>query len=102
MRNAGGEIIGIVGISRDVTDRKRAEAQIQYMAHHDALTGLANRFVLMERLSHAIVKARQEGLRFVLFKPFRVDQLLEALENNSSDNRTTAGVVFERSLSKLS
>jgi CheY-like chemotaxis protein len=29
--------------------------------------------------SHSIVKARQEGLRFVLFKPFRVDQLLDAL-----------------------
>ncbi len=31
--------------------------------------------------SHAIVKARQEGLRFVLYKPFRVDQLLDALAN---------------------
>jgi CheY-like chemotaxis protein/PAS domain-containing protein len=31
--------------------------------------------------SHAIVKARQEGLRTVLFKPFRVDQLLDALES---------------------
>lgn len=31
--------------------------------------------------SHSIVKARQEGLRSVLYKPFRVDQLLEALEN---------------------
>ena len=30
---------------------------------------------------HSIVKARQEGLRFVLYKPFRVDQLLEALES---------------------
>jgi CheY-like chemotaxis protein len=29
--------------------------------------------------SHSIVKARQEGLRFVLFKPFRIDQLLDAL-----------------------
>jgi CheY-like chemotaxis protein len=29
--------------------------------------------------SHSIVKARQEGLRFVLYKPFRVDQLLDAL-----------------------
>jgi CheY-like chemotaxis protein len=28
---------------------------------------------------HAIVKARQDGLRHVLFKPFRVDQLLSAL-----------------------
>jgi CheY-like chemotaxis protein len=30
--------------------------------------------------SHAIVKCRQEGLRHVLYKPFRVDQLLDALE----------------------
>jgi hypothetical protein len=30
--------------------------------------------------SHAIVKCRQEGLRSTLFKPFRVDQLLDALE----------------------
>lgn len=30
--------------------------------------------------SHAIVKARQEGLRSVLYKPFRIDQLLDALE----------------------
>jgi CheY-like chemotaxis protein/putative methionine-R-sulfoxide reductase with GAF domain len=29
--------------------------------------------------SHSIVKARQDGLRFVLYKPFRVDQLLDAL-----------------------
>jgi CheY-like chemotaxis protein len=31
--------------------------------------------------SHSIVKARQEGLRWVLYKPFRVDQLLDALSN---------------------
>jgi CheY-like chemotaxis protein len=31
--------------------------------------------------SHSIVRARQEGLRHVLFKPFRVDQLLDALES---------------------
>lgn len=30
--------------------------------------------------THAIVKARQEGLRHVLYKPFRVDQLLDALQ----------------------
>jgi CheY-like chemotaxis protein len=30
--------------------------------------------------AHCIVKARQEGLRFVLYKPFRIDQLLDALE----------------------
>jgi CheY-like chemotaxis protein/GAF domain-containing protein len=34
--------------------------------------------------AHCVVKARQEGLRFVLYKPFRIDQLLDALESPSS------------------
>jgi two-component system, sensor histidine kinase SagS len=33
---------------------------------------------------HSIVKCRQEGLRHVLYKPFRVDQLADALENDNS------------------
>jgi CheY-like chemotaxis protein len=36
--------------------------------------------------SHSLVKARQEGLRHVLFKPFRVDQLRDALSNLSGAN----------------
>jgi CheY-like chemotaxis protein len=36
--------------------------------------------------SHAIVKCRQEGLRFVLYKPFRADQLLDALQNPDPQN----------------
>jgi hypothetical protein len=35
--------------------------------------------------SHSIVKARQEGLRFVLFKPFRPAQLLDALTDTGPD-----------------
>src|SRR5262249_3239453 len=37
--------------------------------------------------SPSIVKAGQEGLGFVLFKPFRVDQLLDALENPTEGQR---------------
>lgn len=42
--------------------------------------------------SHAIVKARQEGLRFVLYKPFRIDQLLAALESADTPDSTPAQV----------
>jgi len=37
--------------------------------------------------SHCLVKAHQEGLKFVLYKPFRVDQLLDALEKSGSPPR---------------
>ena len=60
-RNEAGEIIGIVGICRDVTERKRAEDQIYFMAHHDALTGLPNRSVLMDRLTQALLQAERNG-----------------------------------------
>lgn len=39
--------------------------------------------------SHSIVKARQEGLETVLYKPFRVDQLLEAVERAVTKKRTS-------------
>lgn len=40
--------------------------------------------------THSLVKARQEGLRFVLYKPFRVDQLLDALERPENEANTGA------------
>ena len=44
----------------DLSQRKRAEARIRYMAHHDALTGLPNRALLEDRLAQAVAQARRE------------------------------------------
>jgi diguanylate cyclase (GGDEF)-like protein/PAS domain S-box-containing protein len=63
LRNQLNEVIGIVGISRDITERKRAEDQIHFMAHHDALTGLPNRTLLMDRLSQALLQAQRNDRR---------------------------------------
>jgi CheY-like chemotaxis protein len=41
--------------------------------------------------SHTLVKARQDGLRHVLFKPFRVDQLLDALTNPAPADSSAKG-----------
>ncbi|HKO17763.1 MAG TPA: EAL domain-containing protein, partial [Acidobacteriaceae bacterium] len=59
LRNHQGQIIGTMGIARDITDRKQAEARIHYMALHDALTGLPNRVLLQERLTQAIALANR-------------------------------------------
>ncbi len=44
---------------RDLSDHKRDEARIRHLAHHDALTDLPNRFLLQERLVHAIALAER-------------------------------------------
>jgi len=45
----------------DVTDRKRAEARITHMAHHDDLTGLANRVLFRQCLDAAAKRSRDRG-----------------------------------------
>jgi diguanylate cyclase (GGDEF)-like protein len=45
---------GWVTTHEDITEQRQAEAKIAYMAHHDALTGLANRTLLHERLEQAL------------------------------------------------
>ena len=48
---------GWVATYEDVTDRRAADAKINYMARHDALTGLPNRLVLKERTEQALIEA---------------------------------------------
>jgi diguanylate cyclase (GGDEF)-like protein/PAS domain S-box-containing protein len=47
---------------RDMSDHKRDAARIRHLAHHDALTDLPNRFLLQERLTHALDLAERSGL----------------------------------------
>lgn len=46
----------------DISARKAAEEKMQYLAHHDSLTGLPNRYMLHERLKQAIALARRTGV----------------------------------------
>jgi len=55
---------GWVTTHEDITERRQSEARIAYMAHHDALTGLANRAALMERVEDACDRCRRSGEEF--------------------------------------
>ena len=66
LRDALQNIVGVVTISTDITARKVAEEQMTHMAHHDALTGLPNRVLLLDRIQMEIDAARQSGDRFAL------------------------------------
>lgn len=60
--------IGYRGVGRDITEQKRSEERIQYLATHDGLTGLPNRTQFNHLLSITLKAARRHQRRFaVLF-----------------------------------
>jgi diguanylate cyclase (GGDEF)-like protein/PAS domain S-box-containing protein len=48
----------------DITERWRNETRVSYLAHHDALTGLANRSALVEKIEDACARCRRWGEQF--------------------------------------
>jgi diguanylate cyclase (GGDEF)-like protein/PAS domain S-box-containing protein len=50
---------GIVLNTRDISERKALEAQLTHQAFHDPLTGLANRVLFLDRVSHALTIGRR-------------------------------------------
>ncbi len=68
MRDANGQIVSLLGISRDVTERRYSEERIQYLANFDVLTGLPNRNLLADHLQYAISLAKRgDGHLAVMF-----------------------------------
>jgi len=65
---ADGNVSEIISVSRDISERRRAEEQIEYQAYHDALTGLPNRLLFRDRLTIALAHAkRQQSPLVVMF-----------------------------------
>jgi diguanylate cyclase (GGDEF)-like protein/PAS domain S-box-containing protein len=58
--------VGILGVSRDITERKHAEERIQYLATHDVLTGLPNRMMFSQLLNQAIESSRRHERQFAI------------------------------------
>ncbi|HTC54204.1 MAG TPA: EAL domain-containing protein [Steroidobacteraceae bacterium] len=75
-RDANGKLLYDISVVEDITPQKAAEARIQYLATHDALTGLPNRVLFTETLARSIEAARagdrQCALIFIDLDRFKI------------------------------
>jgi diguanylate cyclase (GGDEF)-like protein/PAS domain S-box-containing protein len=68
VRNGDAHPYRMVGAQSDITERKLAEERLRHDALHDALTGLPNRVLFLDRLRHRIeVSRRRKDPRFAVF-----------------------------------
>lgn len=68
VRDNIGELTHYVGVFSDITALKTSQDRLEYLAHHDVLTGLPNRIQLGRQMSAAIGNARENGQQFsILF-----------------------------------
>ncbi|CBL43830.1 hypothetical protein HDN1F_02470 [gamma proteobacterium HdN1] len=66
VRRPDGSVSHYVGITEDVTEKKRTEAHIHKLAHYDPLTGLANRVLLVDHFDSALALAQRHSLPLAL------------------------------------
>lgn len=67
IRNSRRELVAVIETLEDITERKRYEEQLEYMANHDALTNLSNRNLLADRLRQALLSARRGNRQLAVF-----------------------------------
>jgi diguanylate cyclase (GGDEF)-like protein/PAS domain S-box-containing protein len=85
----GGEPAVLLALM-DITERKRAEMRLAFMAQHDALTGLPNRSSLRKRLDEMLVHARRN--------PEKIAVLFLGIDNFKAVNDTLGHAVGDKLL----
>jgi diguanylate cyclase (GGDEF)-like protein/PAS domain S-box-containing protein len=68
LHDDSGTIVGLIGVTREINELKQVETSLQYLATHDTLTGLPNRYLMVDRLNQVLARSQRDQATFaVLF-----------------------------------
>lgn len=63
IRDDDGDVTHHIAIFSDISERKKAQEHIEFLAHHDVLTMLPNRFLMLDHAQLAIAQAERDGIK---------------------------------------
>jgi diguanylate cyclase (GGDEF)-like protein/PAS domain S-box-containing protein len=83
-----GSVTHFIGIIEDITELKQRTAELEYRVTHDALTGLANRTLLRDRLEQALHAARRDGgkVAVILMDLNKFKEINDTLGHDAGDH----------------
>ena len=61
VRDEAGRVVNFIGVQKDITERKVLEEKLAHQAFHDPLTDLPNRSLFLDRVDHALKRAKRRG-----------------------------------------
>lgn len=93
----GGNVERLIGTSQDITERRRFETDLLHRATHDALTGLPNRALLCDRITHALRRSSRSSEPTLVFF-VDIDNLKEINDGAGHDVGDKALVELARRL----
>jgi len=97
LRNGAGEIVGLLGITREINELKSSEIEFQRMATHDPLTSLPNRYLFVDRVNQAIHRCKRHetifGLLYIDLDGFKAINDREGHHQGDNYLRTIADIL---------